>query len=325
MKHILFCSVILLLAVAPVDARTVELTLHPAKAPEPVDKCQLLPKAEQQSDADAVPLYQKAIQAMPKNRKEKQIPQWLKLPAEQFPHKQAQETVQKYMESLKLVARAARCRECNWPEWESGTAMSDLSGYRTLIRVIGLWARLEILRGAYDGALLAMQTGFAMARHLGEGPTLVQGLVGIAVAAVMYQQLEQFIQVPDTPNLYLALQKLPRPLVDLTEQMEFEMPDPDSKSRISLLMTRLDRHVAALQCLEALRLHAGTHNGKFPNELSNVTEVNVPNDPVTGEPFLYSRTGSKAVLQGPAPKGADAEEGIRYELNLKENEPGDPT
>ena len=61
-----------------------------------------------------------------------------------------------------------------------------------------------------------------------------------------------------------------------------------------------------------------TADGKFPKELSNITEVDVPLDLVTGKPFVYSRTGSKAVLEGPAPKGARAEEALRYELNLKE-------
>ena len=212
MKHILFCFVILLLAVAPVDGRTVELTLHPAQAPEPVDKYQLLPKAQRQSDADAVPLYQKTIEAMPKNRKEKQIPQWLKLPAEQFPQKQAQETVQKYMESLKLVARAVRCKECNWPELTPGRLPDNLTEYRRLTYILELWARLEISRGQYKGALAAMQTGFGMARHLGQAPVSLQVQVATAVGEVMCREVEQFIQGKDSPNLYPALANLPRHL-----------------------------------------------------------------------------------------------------------------
>jgi hypothetical protein len=44
------------------DVHTTELTLYPAKAPEPAQKYQLLLKAAEQIDADAAPLYEKAIQ-----------------------------------------------------------------------------------------------------------------------------------------------------------------------------------------------------------------------------------------------------------------------
>ncbi|UCF16698.1 MAG: hypothetical protein JSW59_04385, partial [Phycisphaerales bacterium] len=85
------------------------------------------------------------------------------------------------------------------------------------------------------------------------------------------------------------------------------------------LMNRLDRHVAALQCVEALRLYAAVHDGKFPKELSTITEVPVPADPVMQKPFVYRSTGSSAVLEAPAPEGATQKwDAIRYELSLKE-------
>jgi len=38
MKRTLICLVILLLAAVPANARTVELTIYPAKAPKPAQK-----------------------------------------------------------------------------------------------------------------------------------------------------------------------------------------------------------------------------------------------------------------------------------------------
>ncbi len=62
MKRVFICLIVLLLTAVAVNGRTVGLTLHPAKAPEPAQKYRLLPKAEELSDADAVPLYEKAVE-----------------------------------------------------------------------------------------------------------------------------------------------------------------------------------------------------------------------------------------------------------------------
>jgi len=180
---------------------------------------------------------------------------------------------------------------------------------------LALQARLQIAQGQYDRAVGTIQTGLAMARHIGQGPTLVQRLVSIAIAALMCGQVEQFVQSPNAPNLYWALQGLPRPFIDLTEQAVLQ--SPDIRERVHLLMNRLDRHVAALQCIEALRLHAAVRKGKFPGALAEITKIPIPDDPVTKKPFVYSRTGSKAVLEAPAPKGAKPEYAMRYELTLK--------
>ena len=59
---------------------------------------------------------------------------------------------------------------------------------------------------------------------------------------------------------------------------------------------RIDRHVAVLRVIEALRLHAAAHNGALPESLSQITEVPVPNDPATGEPFIYRAADSAAIL-----------------------------
>ena len=62
---------------------------------------------------------------------------------------------------------------------------------------------------------------------------------------------------------------------------------------------RLDRRVAALRVVEAIRLYAASHDGKLPEELNQVTEVPVPEDPATGKPFEYRRDGAASVLALP--------------------------
>ena len=51
---------------------------------------------------------------------------------------------------------------------------------------------------------------------------------------------------------------------------------------------RLDRRIAALRVVEAIRMHAAANGGKLPETLAAISIVPVPNDTVTGEPFTYS-------------------------------------
>ena len=330
MKHTLICFVVLFFAAFARDAQstqqeapnqnarpvTVELTLHSAKALEPRHKYLLLPKPEQQSNSDAFPIYEEATQSLQDDFQTKEISQWLSTPFSRLPRKEVQSTLQRFESALQLIEQTTKCERCDWPDVGDDTLTENLRKYRRLAFLVALQARFQIGQGQYDKAVTTMRTGFVLTRHLGKGPTLIHGLVGVAVGALMCRQLEHFVQGPDAPNLYWALQSLPRPLVDLTEQTVLETPE--IRERVHLLMNRLGRHVAALQCIEAIRLYAAAQDGRCPDELSNVGEVSVPHDPVTQKPFVYHRTGAKCVLEGPAPKGAAAKEAIRYELTLKE-------
>lgn len=181
---------------------------------------------------------------------------------------------------------------------------------------LALQVRVQIAQGQYDKAIGTVQTGFAMVMHLSKAPTLARGSVGLAISELICRQLELFVQRPDAPNLYLALRGLPQPFIDLTEQLE--MDDSGTGEKMRSLMNRSNRRVVALQCIEAIRLYAAAHNGKFPNELSDITQVPVPHDPVTQKPHIYRRTGSKAFLEAPAVKGLADKYTIHYELSLKE-------
>lgn len=181
MKRLCVLFAIVSLTALAAHGRTVKLTPHPAKIAEPAQKYHLLPRADKQTDADAVPLYGKAIQSMPKGVDMEQIRQWSKLPVEQFPQQQAEVALQKWIDSLRLVVRATRCKQCNWPEWKPGTQPENLTEYRKLSFALGLWARLEICRGQYEVVLAAMQTAFGMAKQLGQAPTIIQAMVGMGV------------------------------------------------------------------------------------------------------------------------------------------------
>jgi hypothetical protein len=338
MKHTVIILANLSLILTPVSARRfaegpVTLTVSPIKSSESEDKIRLLPKAEDLTDADAVRLYEKAVQLMPRNIKQDQIREWLKLPPEQLPRQQAEEMVQKYLESLKFVFQATKCKQCNWPEWKPGEQPPSFNEYRELAFVIQLWARLEISRGGYDGALLAMQAGFAMARQLGEGPTIIQGLVGTAVAALMCREVEYFVQAKDAPNLHAALADLPRPFIDVEKAIEkergnlkdynvlvrrqFEKQLDPAYDRTRLISKRLSNNLNGLQCLEAIRHYASMHDGQLPEALSDISDVEVPNDLMSGKAFQYRRTVDGAELQSAIPEGGGPEDTVHYAIMIR--------
>ena len=62
----------------------------------------------------------------------------------------------------------------------------------------------------------------------------------------------------------------------------------------------LDRKVAMLRVVEALRLHAGVA-GRLPDSLDQVKVVPIPIDPFTGKPFHYEATGESAELVSEIP------------------------
>jgi len=340
MKRTIFFYIILLSISVPSDARrspegTIELTIYPAKAGEIEKKYQLIVAAEDQIDADAVPLYEKAVKSIPKDFNQDQIVEWLKLPVEQLPQQQAEETLQKYLEPLKLAVRATKCKKCNWPEWKPGDQIEDLTEYRKLAFILELWARLEVSRRGYEGAAIAMRTGFKMAEHLGQGPTIIQGLVGAAVGGIMCREVKQYVQRNDSPNLFRALADLPRPLVDIEKSIENEKKASQdsvlnkltqgqivkqlasSFDRVRLISKRLDNNLNGLQCVEAIRHYAATHDGRLPEKLIDISQLEVSKDMTSGKAFEYRRTATGATLQSAIPEGGNERDAVHYEIVLK--------
>ncbi len=58
----------------------------------------------------------------------------------------------------------------------------------------------------------------------------------------------------------------------------------------------IDRRVAALRCVEAVRLYAAGHDGRFPDSLDEIKDTPIPLDPFEGKPFGYRRAGDRAFL-----------------------------
>ena len=82
---------------------------------------------------------------------------------------------------------------------------------------------------------------------------------------------------------------------------------------------RLPRNLAALQTIEAIRMHAAA-GGKLPASLAEVTIVPPPFNPATGQPFPYSydaATGAATLDLPPLGELTPQQDGKRYVLRLK--------
>ena len=84
--------------------------------------------------------------------------------------------------------------------------------------------------------------------------------------------------------------------------------------RAYFVSARLDRHVAMLRCVEAVRMYAAENDGRLPGSLGDIEVVPIPLDPVTGEEFIYELNGEVAVFEAPVSPAERAEDRLRYEL-----------
>jgi len=100
--------------------------------------------------------------------------------------------------------------------------LPEVQQIRSLARAIQVRFRAEIAQCRFEDAIRTAKTFFAISRHLGEHPTLIGNLVGIAIAAVAVNQLDVMLEQPGCPNLYWALTALPSPLIPLDKGTDGE-------------------------------------------------------------------------------------------------------
>jgi hypothetical protein len=453
----------------PSDVPAVKLTVSPAAAPTPALKYELFYHLKDRLSGNAATRYNRAFLIQNPDDKApelKQLQTWLDTPADQFPAKQVREYLARHSDRLRELDSAARFGYCDWQLMDRMKAdayaarLPEAEAARDTARLLALRIRVELAENRFADAVRSLRTGFQLARHIGEAPSTINLLVGVAVAGLMADRLEELVQRPGAPNLYWALSGLSRPLIDPRPAIDgeevilraaFPMIDEFSKGPVGekraadavkeffqtanklseanldeshelafqvamaalaflqqqsakkFLMARgwsaddvgkmpaaqavflsawarysdlrsdevkwmrlppsvalaelakaehrsaiarakvttdkdyfmmpfllvhpafgkvfqahvrLERRLAALRAVEALRLHAAAHGGKWPATLGEVTAVAVPDDPATGKPFAYAVNGDTATLSGPPPRGRAPNRGdaVRYEL-----------
>jgi hypothetical protein len=442
----------------------IKLTLPPAAAPEPALKYQLLPELSEKTPGNAAQLYYRAFSPdWWGGVRQRSVMQKVEA-ASRAPIADLKNSDLKWLttfKALREVDRAARREYCDWEltqrvkEDGINLLLPELSGLREVATFLAARARLEMAEGRLDKALYTIETGFALARHVSDGPNFIQALVGSAIGHVMTEQLEELLRQPAAPNLYWALTDLPRPFIDLRTAMQGEklwlfgtwpdlrdvdkphlslgqqerlgriaeqlvadsfdekpgavatrletvalvaraypeakraliaagrgaeevealpalqvvlsaalrdyerrrddafkwaaLPYPEARPglerarkaldesrarhqglsiaaaflpatlKVYTASARIDRRIAALRCVEALRLYAAAHDGRLPASLADVNDVPIPADPMTGKSFAYKVDGQTATISAGVPEGEEPTEynTLTYELTLR--------
>jgi hypothetical protein len=82
---------------------------------------------------------------------------------------------------------------------------------------------------------------------------------------------------------------------------------------------RLDRRIAALRVVEAVRHYAATHDGKLPQKLAQITETPIPHDPFTGKPFDFNGgPDSFSISAGAIDGGGEPGKAMMFEMLIKD-------
>jgi hypothetical protein len=449
-----------------------KVAVTPAAAPAPGLKYRLLPDPRALVPGNAATLYQRTLAMFYENQslltdiKGGPWDAWLQLPLDQWPRDEVKPRLQSVRHFVHEMDLAARRKECDWQLGgrEEGVALllPDIQGYRSLARVLAVQARQQLALGDFDAAAHTLQTGMGLGRHMSQGPILIQMLVGIAIESIMLNQVDAWVQTPNSPNLYWALTALPRPWADIHDAVAEDLsmiertipglkrldgppmspaeigdlqnqyrkffiditgrpPQWDqwlgqavmmaglmaeakeglprhgipaerasalpafqvaglyayleyrreseellkwfytpqsldhpayqeamkrhdralkrldmlfsrglltalsdgsfgqSAQRVYGATVRTDRRIAALRCVEAVRLYAAANGGKLPEKLADVTAVPIPDDPATGKPFAYRLEGERATLDGPPPAGQprSRSNAVTYEITVR--------
>lgn len=88
-------------------------------------------------------------------------------------------------------------------------------------------------------------------------------------------------------------------------------------SRFYFVMWSLNRRIAALRIVEAVRDHLAHHENELPKSLTDIQKLPIPLDPLTGEKFEWQVEGNAATLRAPPiPLHLDAERDNRVEYRL---------
>ncbi len=236
---------ILLLAVAvaaaaapapPESPRVIRLAPQSTAKQVGAFRYRLLPDPRDRTPGNAAPLWRLASDAFrdAEHKMTNQEWDWVGTPLDKLPRKEVHDVLAHYTAALRL-ARQAACREhCDWElppltlqSIQVYLPMAHLQRCRELANLLCIQFRLQLIEGRFDEAAETLQSGFALAHHLCEGNILIEMLVGIAIDAIMFNRVEEWLQTPGSPNLYWALTALPRPLGNVRHSVEYELSSFD--------------------------------------------------------------------------------------------------
>ena len=227
----------------PKDGRvTIAVTLSPNTFPKPISRAYLLPEFSESIQGNRVQMFLRCFMEQDNlfGRAESERRQkWNEMPLKELrtvganadkegPHRPF--SLKDYAGGLvdRDMYDAARMTNVDWQLWyfvrRDGyyALLPDVQKMRALADVLKTRVRAEIAVGDFPAALHTLKTFFGLARTMEAHPTLIGHLVGVAIATIAVNAVEEFIQQPGAPNLYWALTDLPAPLLSLRYGLEGE-------------------------------------------------------------------------------------------------------
>lgn len=209
-----------------------QIMLYPAAAPRPALRYQLLPPLLDRRPGNAAVDYGKVTaEQIPFFSNFKLLNEVNELNTAPLEELRAEETRRKLPLGSSIYRNIDRGARREYVDWQLPIGeqvfytilLPEVQQSREFARLLGARTRLHIARGEYDEAVYSLQSGYSLGRDVAQGKTIINALVGMAIAHMMSAQVEDFIQQPDAPNLYWALTALPRPLIDMRPGVEAEM------------------------------------------------------------------------------------------------------
>jgi len=265
-------ALLLVLAVTAVGAESpppVKFILHPASQPTPALKYRLLPEWLDQVAGNAAVHYGKvtAEETAFFSRKEirERVMRWQQTPLQELRGHSDQLNSQGGIEAS--LRRAARCCSCDWqlPIGEEPfftILLPEMQQTRYFAAILAARARFQIADGQFADAIETIQTGYAMGQHVAKSECLVSILCGHRNIDIMSQQVLDFVQQPESPNLYWALTMLPNPFVDAHDALDVEA------SGVELTYAELRDIATAQRTLEEWRVLFHRIAKQLHNDLS---------------------------------------------------------
>lgn len=220
----------------PVPTETViRLQVQPTPAPRPALRYQLLPELRDMNPGNPVQGFLMCFvgldEVFNKNAREKWgWDKWDDMPLKDLP-------LDKMRGYGKIVVKQAiHAARLDTPDWQVlieikselkpdlllDLTLPAIQKSRELASLLFWRLRVEIADRRFDDALVTAQTMFVLARTLGEHPSLVADLVGVAIENMAIATIDEMIGQPGSPNLFWALTDLPRPIVDLRKGLQGE-------------------------------------------------------------------------------------------------------
>jgi len=199
----------------------IKLKIHPKDEPSPALRYTLFPDTRELVHGNAAQAYYRAfnpdwISFMNNKEFTENQDKWLNGPLSELDESK----IRFSSGMLDQIHEATRKSYCDWDMYAKlrkdgfNMLLPDLQAMRHISRALALDCRLQLKKGNIEKALEDAKAGLTLSFHLGNSPTLIQGLVAIASGSIMLPRLDEIIQQEKSPNLYWALTSLPRPLVD---------------------------------------------------------------------------------------------------------------